>query len=233
MRSPLSDGRGGPRTCSPQAASASPSRPPLPHRRAGAPRLHRGLLPTPPPRTSASRPRSPASASPTRPLATAAELPLEPWSSDPPAYGAGNHGGRGGGGRRGGGGGAPPDGGWAAGERMRPQLEHLYSLLTCGPRTFTGSFSVALSAPPHLGVRKCELEHFTFPSGALRSMASTALVGVGGGLSLRLAAASSCSSTAASFYRRAGGGSRRHGRRLVLLHRGSAWVSVSSPVPFF
>lgn len=113
---------------------------------------------------------------------------------------------------------------------MRPQLEHLYSLLTCGPRTFTGSFSVALSAPPHLGVRKCELEHFTFPSGALlRSMASTALVGVGGGLSLRLAAASSCSSTAASFYRRAGGGSRRHGRRLVLLHRGGAWVSVFLP----
>nr|TKW19316.1 hypothetical protein SEVIR_4G012101v2 [Setaria viridis] len=45
-------------------------------------------------------------------------------------------------------------------------------------------------------------------------MASTALVGVGGGLSLCL--------VAASFSKRAGGGFRRHGRRLVLLRRGGA-----------
>ncbi|RCV19884.1 hypothetical protein SETIT_4G011900v2 [Setaria italica] len=45
-------------------------------------------------------------------------------------------------------------------------------------------------------------------------MASTALVGVGGGLSLCL--------VAASFSKRAGGGFLRHGRRLVLLRRGGA-----------
>ncbi|KAG2608986.1 hypothetical protein PVAP13_4KG001900 [Panicum virgatum] len=53
-------------------------------------------------------------------------------------------------------------------------------------------------------------------------MASTVLVGVGGGLSLGLFAASNCSSAAASFTQRSGGDSRRHGGRLVLLRRGGA-----------
>ncbi|CAL5045358.1 unnamed protein product [Urochloa decumbens] len=53
-------------------------------------------------------------------------------------------------------------------------------------------------------------------------MASTALVGVGSGLSLCLVAASSSSSASASFARRAGGNSRRHGRRLVLRQIGGA-----------
>ncbi|CAN6202784.1 unnamed protein product [Urochloa humidicola] len=53
-------------------------------------------------------------------------------------------------------------------------------------------------------------------------MASTTLVGLGGGLSLCIVSTSRGSSTFASFARRAGGDSRRHGRRLVLLQRGGA-----------
>ncbi|PUZ62463.1 hypothetical protein GQ55_4G359800 [Panicum hallii var. hallii] len=53
-------------------------------------------------------------------------------------------------------------------------------------------------------------------------MASTVLVGVGGGLSLCLVPASNCSFTSASFARYAGGDSQRLGRRLVLLRRGGA-----------
>jgi len=53
-------------------------------------------------------------------------------------------------------------------------------------------------------------------------MASTVLVGVGGGPSLGPVAASNCSSAAASFTQRAGGDPRRRGRRLVLLRRGGA-----------
>ena len=61
-------------------------------------------------------------------------------------------------------------------------------------------------------------------------MASTALVAVavGGGISLGLVA----SSSVASCSLRAAGDSRRLGRRLVLLRRGGAEVSVS-PRPFF
>ena len=62
-------------------------------------------------------------------------------------------------------------------------------------------------------------------------MASTVLVGVGGGPSLGPVAASNCSSAAASFTQRAGGDPRRRGRRLVLLRRGGAGVSVCFPHP--